>query len=193
MIVTKRAPDQLFRTVLVIGGVAVLWLTVFNLNMWLFSHAAFSERAHWIFLPAAFRIMAVLVLGARGAAGLILGAYLTLPHTTSEDLGYEMLLSISSGVAPLAAVVFCRRLFTIHRDLNGLNGWHVIALSVSCAIANSLFLNMLMWVMDKQPLDAEAMLAIFIGDIFGAAIVLGIIATALSPALRLLARARTKV
>jgi hypothetical protein len=36
--------------------------------MWLFEHTAFSERAHWIFLPAAFRVIAVLIFGLRGSA-----------------------------------------------------------------------------------------------------------------------------
>ena len=71
--------ESLLRGVVAICVVALLWLAVFNVNTWLFSHAAFSERAHWIFLPAAFRIIAVLVLGLRGGAGLMLGAYLICP------------------------------------------------------------------------------------------------------------------
>jgi hypothetical protein len=39
---------------LIAGGTAVLWLAVFNFDMWLFAHTDFTERAHWIFLPEAF-------------------------------------------------------------------------------------------------------------------------------------------
>lgn len=181
--------ERIQRGVVAICGVALLWLAVFNVNMWLFSHAAFSERAHWIFLPAAFRIIAVLVLGMRGGAGLMLGAYLTLPHTNPNDFYYEILLSISSGVAPLIAVLFCKNLFTINNDLSGLNGLHVIALSVSCAVANSAVLNALMWGMGKQRADIEAITAIFVGDVFGAAIVLAAIVLAMTVALRFIRRA----
>ena len=182
--------ERLLLSVVAICGVALLWLAVFNVNMWLFSHAAFSERAHWIFLPAAFRIIAVLVLGMRGGAGLMLGAYLTLPHTNPNDFYYEILLAISSGVAPVIAVFFCKSLFTINHDLSGLNGWHVIALSVSCAVANSAVLNALMWTMGKQQADIEAIAAIFVGDVLGAAIVLAAIALAMSVAVRSMQRKR---
>lgn len=180
--------ERLLRGLVAICGVALLWLAVFNVNMWLFSHAAFSERAHWIFLPAAFRIIAVLVLGLRGGLGLMLGAYLTLPHASPNDLNYEVLLSISSGVVPLIAVLFCKRFITINHDLSGLNGWHVIALSVSCAVANSAVLNALMWTMGKQQADIEAIAAIFVGDVLGAAIVLAAIALAMSVAVRSMQR-----
>lgn len=176
--------ERLLRGLVAICGVALLWLAVFNVNMWLFSHAAFSERAHWIFLPAAFRIIAVLVLGMRGGAGLMLGAYLTLPHTNPNDFYYEILLSISSGVAPLIAVFFCKSLFPINHNLHGLNGWHVVALSVSCAVANSAVLNAVMWTMGKQQADIEAVTAILIGDIIGSAIVLFAIAAGLSGIIR---------
>lgn len=176
--------ERLLRGLVAICGVALLWLVVFNVNMWLFSHAAFSERAHWIFLPAAFRIIAVLVLGVRGGVGLMLGAYLTLPHASPNDLNYEVLLSISSGVAPLIAVFFCKSVFPINHDLSGLNGLHVIALSVSCAVANSAVLNVLMWTMGKQQADVEAIMAVLIGDMLGAAIVLFTIAVGVSGMIR---------
>jgi hypothetical protein len=181
--------ERVLRGVVAICGVALLWLAVFNVNMWLFSHAAFSERAHWIFLPAAFRIIAVLILGMRGGLGLMLGAYLTLPHASPNDFNYEILLSISSGAAPLIAVLFCKQLFTINHDLNGLNGWHVVALSVSGAAANSVVLNALMWGMGKQQADIEAITAIFVGDVLGAAIVLAAIVLAMTVAVRFIRRA----
>lgn len=177
--------ERSLRAILIVGGTAVLWLAVFNFNMWLFAQTAFSERAHWIFLPAAFRVIAVLIFGGPGAVGLMLGAYLTQPQ---DDLFYEILLSISSGLAPLAAIMLCRHYFRIDNDLVGLNGWHVIALSVSCAAANSIFLNTLMWIMGTQQPDFRAISAIFVGDVLGAAIVLGAISLLLSFALRIMRR-----
>lgn len=177
--------ERTLRAILIVGGTAVLWLAVFNFNMWLFAHTAFSERAHWIFLPAAFRVMAVLIFGGRGAVGLMLGAYLTQPQ---DDLFYEILLSISSGLAPLAAIMLCRHYFRIDNDLVGLNGWHVIALSVSCAAANSIFRNILLSMMGTHQPHFDGITAIFVGDVLGAAIVLGAISLLLSFALRIMRR-----
>jgi uncharacterized MnhB-related membrane protein len=178
--------DRSLRAVLIVGGTAILWLAVFNFNMRLFEHTAFSERAHWIFLPAAFRVIAVLIFGLRGSAGLMLGAYLTMPPASSDDHVYEIMLSISSGLAPLAAVIFCRHYFRIDNDLVGLNGWHVIALSVSCAAANAILLNLVMWLMGTQQPELQAISAIFVGDVLGAAIVLGAMSLLLSLTLRLM-------
>lgn len=180
--------ERSLKAILVVGAVALLWLTVFRFNILLFSNTALSERIHWIFLPAAFRIIAVLIYGWRGAVGLMLGAYLTLPHANPDDVFYEILLSISSGVAPLIAVLLCQRLFTIRNDLSGLNAWHVIALSISCAFANSIVLNLLMWAMGKQQNGVSAVWAIFVGDVLGAAIVIGAIALVLDIALRFMRR-----
>jgi hypothetical protein len=178
------------QAIVVSGAIALTWLTVFKVNMWLFSHLALTEYIHWIFLPAGFRLIAVLLFGLRGALGLMLGAYLTLSGGSTDDLSHEILLSVSSGLAPLLAVMFCQRLFTIRNDLAGLNAWHVIVLSVSCAVTNSVVLSSLLWAIDTQQADFIAIMAIFVGDVIGAAVVIGAIALILDSALRLIRRAR---
>jgi len=73
--------------------------------------------------------------------------------------------------------------------LDGLNGWHVVALSVSGGVANSAMLNALMWVIGKQQADIQAVTAIFVGDVLGAALVLAAIALAMTVAARFVRRA----
>ena len=65
----------------------------------------------------------------------------------------------------------------------------MVALSVSGAAANSVVLNALMWGMGKQRADIEAITAIFVGDVFGAAIVLAAIVLAMTVAVRFMRRA----
>ena len=182
--------ERWLQFVLIVSGTALSWRAAFDLNMWLFSDAALTDRAHWVFLPAALRIMAVLILRTPGALGLMLGAYLTLPHANPDDVTYEILLAVSSGAAPLVAVLACQSLFTIREDLAGLNGWHIIALSIACAAANALILNSLQSAMGRQVPDVEAIAAVFAGDVLGAAIVLTAITLSLSGLLALLRRAR---
>ncbi len=55
------------------SGVAVLWVTLFKLNEWLFSTFEFAEHVNWIFLPAAVRVAAILLFRVRGAVGLFVG------------------------------------------------------------------------------------------------------------------------
>lgn len=165
--------------ILTVIGVAVVWLAFFKLNALLFSQLEHSSRAHWIFLPAALRVLAVLLFRGEGAAGLVIGAYLTLPHDPSSSLPYELSLSISSALAPLVAIWFCRQLFPIASDLSGLRGKHIIALSVANAAVNSVIINMVMLIAGKLNDDLEHMLTIFVGDMLGAALLLTLISAAL--------------
>jgi hypothetical protein len=172
--------DALLRWITAVIGVAIAWCVFFELNDWLFSQLAYIERAHWIFLPAALRVIAVLLLGSKGAVGLMVGAYFTLPYASPDDLTFEIALAVSSGLAPLAAVAICQRFFTISSDLAGLRGSHIVALSVASAFANSVLLNILMFVAGKHHDDGLLAATIFIGDMLGAALFLFTIALAVS-------------
>lgn len=172
--------EQIARGVITVCVVALVWLAFFELNDWLFSQLAYTERAHWIFLPAALRVLAVLLCGGRGAIGLMAGAYLTLPHEDPNDLTYEIALSVSSGLAPLAAVVICQRFFKISSNLAGLRGSHIVALSVASALANSILLNILMFATERHHGDGVLAATIFIGDMLGAALLLLAIALGIS-------------
>lgn len=172
--------DAVMRWIITVVGVAIVWLAFFRLNDWLFSQLAYTERAHWIFLPAALRVIAVLLFGGKGAVGLMAGAYLTLPHENPNDLTYEIALSVSSGLAPLAAVAICQRAFPINSDLRGLRGSHITALSVGSAFTNSALLNILMFTNGRHHGDGMLATTIFIGDMLGTALLLLAVSMGLS-------------
>ena len=172
-------------------GVALVWLAFFKLNALAFDQFAHSSRAHWIFLPAALRILFVLMFDGSGAVGLIIGAYLTLPHSQSGDLPYELMLSVSSGLGPLIAIWLCRRIFPIARDLAGLRGKHIIALSIVGATANSMLVNGCMAIAGRWRGDLEQFATIFIGDMLGTVILLTVIAGAVMVVTRAFERTNT--
>ena len=172
------------KKVMLVSGLALAWVAFFKLNMLVFSQLEHSSRAHWIFLPAALRVLWVLLFAEEGVLGLVLGAYLTLPHDASSSLPYELLLSASSGLGPLIAIWLCRRFFPIASNLAGLRGWHVIALSIAGAGANSVLVNGCMAIAGRWHGDLEQIATIFVGDLTGTAIVLLFLSTALSFAAR---------
>jgi len=156
-------------------SVALIWVGAYRLNAVMFSPLEYSHLAHWIFLPAALRIISVLLLGFTGALGLILGAYLTL---ASDNLTvHHIILALSSGIAPMAAIWFCRRLFPISKDLSGLRAWHVVLLSLANAAANSLILNGYLASADRLNGEFLQLMAVFIGDVLGTALVLLLLST----------------
>ncbi len=163
----------------IVAGVACAWVGVFELNAHVFAHLEHSERAHWIFLPAALRVLSVLLFQRLGAAGLVIGSYFTLSADQGYTLMEEVLLSLSSGVAPLLAVLLCQRFFRLKAHLYGLRGVHIVALSVACAAANSLVLNSyLLFFLEQKPALLQVAV-VFVGDVLGSVIVLTTIAVGL--------------
>ena len=174
------AGGNLLRKALIVLGVAVSWAVLFHLNAVLFAHLEHSNRAHWIFLPAAVRVLSVLLFQGAGAGGLMLGAFFTLPHHGLASLATDLLISASSAIAPLVSVVICRRWIGIAADLSGLRGLHIVAVSVLSAATNAVGLNIALAAAGQLRGDMEQVATVFVGDMLGSAIVLAVISLGLS-------------
>jgi hypothetical protein len=171
------------RQLLVISVIAISWFVTFRINSWVFAATEHTSVASWVFLPAAFRPLAVLLFEEVGATGLVLGGYLTVYGTARGDNFHEIMLSVVSGITPLFAVMLGKWLFEIPRDLAGLRAGHIIVLSVSCAAANAIVLNGYMWASGHLHGDFIQIATVFVGDVTGAAIVLFLLSSTLSFAL----------
>lgn len=125
------------REALVVAVVALAWMASFEGNAWLFSELEHSGRAHWIFLPAALRLLAILMFGARGALGLVLGSLVTALGTSGGDTLHEIVLAVSSGLLPWAAISAGRALFNLPDNLSGIRAQHIIAMCTMSAGANA--------------------------------------------------------
>jgi len=80
---------------------AVLFVTFHELNDWIFSSLEYREDITWVFLPAGFRVILVLVLGLRGACGLMLGSWFIDSATwTPETWFFPFLNGVVSGLTP---------------------------------------------------------------------------------------------
>lgn len=172
--------SQCFKDCVTVIGIAVTWLAAFKLNEWAFSGTIHSARANWIFLPAAIRVIAVLLFGDLGALGLVVGAYLVVSGAGGDNGMHSFTLAVSSGIAPLIAVIALKRWFSISNTLAGLRPWHIIALSVACAASNAALLNGYLWLAGHLHSDFVQIATVFIGDVLGMAIVLLVLSVALS-------------
>jgi len=170
-----RIAKSVARQALIIAGVACLWVIFFRLNSLFFNGFAHSVRAHWIFLPAALRVIALLLFDELAVVGLTVGAYMTLGLSERVIMPGAALLALSSGVAPWIAVAMWRRIFHIRRDLAGLRPLDVVALSLGSAVMNSALLNLVLTLTGEMPGDVEQIATIIVGDAVGTAIVLAIL------------------
>jgi hypothetical protein len=168
----KSEPDAAIRQCLIVAVVALAWVATFELNAAVFPSLEHSARASWIFLPAALRPLAILMFGGLGALGLVLGAFLTVYGTSGGSTLHEIVLAVSSGLLPWAAVSVGKAMFKLPDSLAGVRPKHIVALSAMCAGSNALGLNAYLWLAGRLGEDLMHIPAVFVGDAFGSAIVL---------------------
>lgn len=176
----KASTGAVMRSASTAIGVATAWSISFLLNGWLFSFTQFTHYANWVFMPAALRLIAVLLFDEIGALGLVIGAFLTMPDKSFEQLLPQALVSVSSGLAPFVTVRAGRRLLGIPQSLRGLRTFDIIALSIGCAAANAIILNACLWLIGDLREGLKHSLSVFVGDVAGAALVLFVLSTALA-------------
>lgn len=164
--------------------VAAFWALFFRLNAAVFPYVGHSHWADWIFLPAAVRFFAVLLLGWQGVVGLILGAWITLRPEDANSLSHATLLPLSSGLGPWVAIDMWRRLTGLREDLLGLRPADILGLALGCAVANSALLNLFLTLTGDSRQDVLQIATIIVGDAAGILLVLAPTALLLSLAKR---------
>ncbi|PUE48494.1 hypothetical protein B9Z45_16165 [Limnohabitans sp. 2KL-17] len=88
-------------------GSAVLFACFFLVNAWLFADLVYRENVSWVFLPAGFRIILVLVLGLPGSLGIALGTwYLDRELLSTDTTRLVMLNGLVSGFMPYLVMKF---------------------------------------------------------------------------------------
>lgn len=147
------------------GAVAALWVLLFELNRWLFASWEASALANWIFLPAALRLVAVLILGWRGACGLFVGALVT-NALMATPWPQALALSTLSALGPVMAVKLAHDVLRWPTDLAGVRFSHLLLLAALGAFCNGLLHHSyLLWTQQAQA--GEQLLAMISGDMVG--------------------------
>lgn len=95
------ASRQLAEHAVLVMASAVLFVSFYELNDWVFSSLEYSEGITWVFLPAGFRVILVLVLGLPGAFGLMLGSwFIDSASFTTKTWFFPFLNGLVSGLTP---------------------------------------------------------------------------------------------
>lgn len=119
------------------AAVALAYVLFFKLNEWLFSMAKVSDHISWVFLPAAIRMLAVLLLGWAGVAGLYLGSLSMLGASFSVDPLAALVIAGISSVPCLLAARIVQRLLGVSSDLAGMTGRQLLIFGVAGGLASS--------------------------------------------------------
>ena len=145
-------------------GVMLVWVLLYQFNMWAFDALAINPFVSWIFLPAFIRMVSVLLFGWAGVAGLILGALLTSPPT---EIAHSLPLAFISGFAPMLAFKTCQSGLKLNTTLEGLRASDLLILalvgSFICVTLNGVY-----FAHHHLPADLLTCLTpMFLGDMMG--------------------------
>lgn len=160
--------------VIEVAIVSVLWVVLFEANKFLLNSLEYSHYISWIFLPAALRIVSVLVLGSPGAIGLFIGALITNHGLLPIDLVDAITLSTLSALCPLIALVVAKPILKIKDDLSGFKPDQLYGLAIIGSLLSCVPHHIYFWASGKVPSPFEGFAPMLVGDILGATIALGL-------------------
>ena len=170
---TRWSTSLLERALMVVVS-AFLFVEFFRLNEYLFAALQHTQSINWVFLPAGFRVLLVLVLGLHGALGIALGSlWLNLERFEQSSLVFSTLVCLASGLAPWLVKFAMEKSELLDRQLMNINSARLLQYVLVYAGVNALAHQAIFWgfaVQDTQPwIDVWPM---FVGDTLGALIVL---------------------
>ena len=162
---------RLPRDLAAVAGIAALWVCLYWLNDWAFDFLDKTQAASWIFLPAALRLIAVLVWGLPGALGLWIGTMVTSSQVFGSWTPAVLIAAPMSALAPLLAVALMRKPLGLRPDLGGLSVGTLAQLAVASASCSALLHSLVfLWLNDPRANPADILIMLF-GDLVGTLVV----------------------
>lgn len=130
---------------------AVLFVGFFQLNGWIFSNFEYSDGISWIFLPAGFRVILVLVLGLPGALGLMLGSWFIdrdLLIGSNAILGF--MNGVANGMVPWLVMKLLNHRKWLNSQMQTLTVPQLLNLTMIFAAASAIA-HQLVWLLLERP------------------------------------------
>ena len=153
---------------------AVVFAGLFQLNGWLFADLVYREGVSWIFLPAGFRVLLVMLLGLPGAVGIMLGTwYLDRDLLINGSIWLVLLNGLVSGFIPLLVLKVLSKGRSIEQLLKVMTTRALLNLTLIFAAASSAA-HQLIWLL-RQHTDLNILIDIwpmFIGDVLGTLLII---------------------
>jgi hypothetical protein len=168
----RQGPSSVLHFFAGMAAVALLYVLVFKLNAWLFSVARVTDHISWIFLPAAIRMLAVMLLGWAGVAGLYIGSLSLLGSMFEFDPVGALIVAGLSSVPCLIAARLVQRLLKVSSDLAGLTGRQLLIFGLAGGFLSSMGHTLYFAYAAQSLAPVEGFLPMFVGDTLGTFIVL---------------------
>ncbi len=170
----KPRLKTLIETVALVLISAVLFVGFFHVNNWVFSGLEYRHGVNWVFLPAGFRVILVLVMGLPASIGIMLGTWF-IDSTGAETSPYvmTMLNGVVSGFTPWLVMKVLDQGGRFGLHLQGLTALKLIEFTLIYAACNAVLHQLSWWMRDHSSINLWVDLwPMFIGDAVGALLML---------------------
>ena len=170
---SKALRDTFEKTALTLIS-AVLFVGFFQLNNWAFSIFEYSEGISWVFLPAGFRIILVLVLGLPGAVGLVLGGwFIDSALFETENATLALMNGLVSGFTPWLVMKYLQHRQWLNPQLHTLTTSKLLNITLIFSAASALTHQLMWWMLDRPELNIWVDIwPMFFGNVLGALLML---------------------
>lgn len=168
----EAARHRFLRDLAVVAGTAALWVCLYWLNDWAFHFLEKTQTASWIFLPAALRLIAVLVWGLPGALGLWIGTMVTSSQVFGNWTPAVLIAAPASALAPLLAVALMRKPLGLRPDLRGLGPGDLAQLAIANAMCSALLHSLVFLFLGDPRANPADIFTMLSGDLVGTLVVL---------------------
>jgi len=154
---------------------ALLWVLLFQLNMFVFSHFKHNLYTTWVFLPAGLRLVSVLLVDGSAILGLFIGALISY-ELIGLSLSASLVLSLISAINPYIAIKLSKHLLKVADMLSNLRSENLIFLSLISSLFNGITQNLYLISIGSDPHPTMGIIVMFIGDFLGCLIMLLLLA-----------------
>lgn len=151
---------------------ALAYVLFYELNDWLFDQIKISNYISWIFLPAAVRMLSVLLFGWAGVAGLFVGSLAVIFEVFQSEPAHALSLACLSSVPSLLAACFVQKATGVGADLAGMTGKHLLVFGLAGGLANSLLHTVYFASYQGNLEPVHGFVPMFVGDSIGTLLVL---------------------
>ena len=155
-------------------GSAVLFASFFQFNGWLFADLVYREGVNWVFLPAGFRVILVLVLGLPGTMGIMLGTwFLDRDSLGTSSMWLALVNGVVSGFTPLWVLKVLNRGKRTHHLLQDMTPQRLLNFTLIFAAASAVAHHLVWLLLERADVNIWVdVWPMFIGDAIGALLML---------------------
>ena len=153
---------------------AVLFVSFFEFNNWIFSSFQYSEGINWIFLPAGFRVIMVLTMGLPGAIGLILGSwYIDIDSFTNTAWFFPFFNGLVAGITPWLVMKYLMRKGWLAPQLGQMTASGLLHVTLIFSAASAMSHQLVWWTLEKPNANVWVdVWPMFVGNALGALLML---------------------